>query len=153
MGKQWKQCQTLFFWVPKSLQMVTAAMKLKDAYSLEGFPGSSDGKASAYNERDPGSIPGWERSPGEGNGNQLQYSCLDNSTQKSLAGYSPWGRKESDTTKQLSLIHTICQYLNQIMMFSKALRLLKVPAHISALTVFILSFHSPMTDFDFMFNV
>ena len=35
-GKQWKQCQTLFFWGPKSLQMVTAAMKLKDAYSLEG---------------------------------------------------------------------------------------------------------------------
>ena len=34
-GKQWKQCQTLFFWAPKSLQMVTAAMKLKDAYSLE----------------------------------------------------------------------------------------------------------------------
>ena len=36
MGKQWKQCQTLFFWAPKSLQMVTAAMKLKDSYSLEG---------------------------------------------------------------------------------------------------------------------
>ena len=36
MGKQWKQCQTLFFWAPKSLQMVTAAMKLKDTYSLEG---------------------------------------------------------------------------------------------------------------------
>ena len=35
MGKQWKQCQTLFFWAPKSLQMVTAAMKLKDAYSVE----------------------------------------------------------------------------------------------------------------------
>ena len=35
-GKQWKQCQTLFFWAPKSLQMVTAAMKLKDADSLEG---------------------------------------------------------------------------------------------------------------------
>ena len=34
-GRQWKQCQTLFFWAPKSLQMVTAAMKLKDAYSLE----------------------------------------------------------------------------------------------------------------------
>ena len=33
--KEWKQCQTLFFWAPKSLQMVTAAMKLKDAYSLE----------------------------------------------------------------------------------------------------------------------
>ena len=36
MGKQWKQCQTLFFWAPKSLQMVTAAMKLKDTYSLAG---------------------------------------------------------------------------------------------------------------------
>ena len=35
-GRQWKQCQTLFFWAPKSLQMVTAAMKLKDAYSSEG---------------------------------------------------------------------------------------------------------------------
>ena len=35
-GKQWKQCQTLFFWAPKSLQMVTAAGKLKDTYSLEG---------------------------------------------------------------------------------------------------------------------
>ena len=35
-GKQWKQCQTLFPWAPKSLQMVIAAMKLKDAYSLEG---------------------------------------------------------------------------------------------------------------------
>ena len=35
MGKQWKQWLTLFFWAPKSLQMVTAAMKLKDAYSLE----------------------------------------------------------------------------------------------------------------------
>ena len=37
MGKQWKQCQTLFFWAPKSLQMVTAAMKLKDGYSLFVF--------------------------------------------------------------------------------------------------------------------
>ena len=35
MGKQWKHGQTLFSWAPKSLQMVTAAMKLKDAYSLE----------------------------------------------------------------------------------------------------------------------
>ena len=35
-GKQWKQSQTLFFWAPESLQMVIEAMKLKDAYSLEG---------------------------------------------------------------------------------------------------------------------
>ena len=43
-----------------------------------GFPGSSDGKASAYNVGHPGSIPGSGRSPGEGNGNPLQYSCLEN---------------------------------------------------------------------------
>ena len=40
--------------------------------------GGSGGKASAYNARDPGLIPGSERSPGEGNGNPLQYSCLEN---------------------------------------------------------------------------
>ena len=37
MGKQWKQCQTLFFWAPKSLQMVTAAMKLKDTPWKESY--------------------------------------------------------------------------------------------------------------------
>ena len=42
------------------------------------FPGGSDGKASAYNAGDPGSIPGSGRSPGEGNGNPLHYSCLEN---------------------------------------------------------------------------
>ena len=51
--------------------------KLKDAYSLD-FPGGSDGKASAYNVGDPGSIPGLGRSPGDGNDNLLQYSCLEN---------------------------------------------------------------------------
>ena len=42
------------------------------------FPGGSDGKASAYSVGDPGSIPGSRRSPGEGNGTPLQYSCLEN---------------------------------------------------------------------------
>ena len=42
------------------------------------FPGGSDGKASAYNVGDPGSIPGLGRSSGEGNGNPLLYSCLEN---------------------------------------------------------------------------
>ena len=42
------------------------------------FPGGSDGKASAYNAGVPGSIPGSGRFPGEGNGNPLQYSCLEN---------------------------------------------------------------------------
>ena len=42
------------------------------------FPGSSDGKESACNVGDSGLIPGWGRSPGGGNGNPLQYSCLEN---------------------------------------------------------------------------
>ena len=50
--------------------------------------------------RDVGSIPGWGRSPGEGNGNPPQYSCLENPHgQRSLVGYSPEGHKESDTTE------------------------------------------------------
>ena len=44
----------------------------------KGFPGGSDGKASAYNVGDQGSIPGSGRSSGEENGNPLQYSCLEN---------------------------------------------------------------------------
>ena len=50
-------------------------------YSIEfgGFPGGSDGKESACNSGDPGSIPGWGRSLGEENSNPLQYSCLENS--------------------------------------------------------------------------
>ena len=43
---------------------------------LSGFPGGSDGKVSASNAGDLGSVPGLGRSPGEGNGNPLQYSCL-----------------------------------------------------------------------------
>ena len=55
-----------------------------------GFPGGSDGKESACNAGDLDSIPGLGRSPGEGNGNSLQYSCLENPYgQRSLAGYSP----------------------------------------------------------------
>ena len=42
------------------------------------FPSGSDGTVSVYNQGDPGSIPGLGRSPGEGNGNPLQYSCLEN---------------------------------------------------------------------------
>ena len=44
-----------------------------------GFPGNSNGKESACNAGDLGLIPGSGRSPGEGNGNPLQYSCLENS--------------------------------------------------------------------------
>ena len=58
------------------------------------FPGGSDGKEFACNAGDLGLIPGMGRSPGEGNANPLQYSCLENlQAQRSLAGYSLRGRK------------------------------------------------------------
>ena len=60
--------------------------------------------ANVGDPRDMGSIPGLGRSPGVGNGNTLQYSCLEESHgQRSLAGYSPWGRKESDMTEQINI--------------------------------------------------
>ena len=58
----------------------------RDIYFVVNW-GSSDGKASAYNVGDPGCIPGSGRSPGEGNGNPLQYSCLENPMDRSLVGY------------------------------------------------------------------
>ena len=61
MGKQWKQCQTLFGGPPK------------------GFPGGSEVKASAWNAGDPGLIPELSRFSGEGNGYPFQYSCVENS--------------------------------------------------------------------------
>ena len=67
-----------------------------------GFPGSSAGKESAYSAEDLGLIPGWGRSSAGEHGNPLQYSCLENPHgQRSLAGYSPWGCKESDRTELL----------------------------------------------------
>ena len=55
-----------------------SCVNLSSSLSLEDFPGGSDGKASVYNPGDPGSIPGSGRSPGEGNGNPLQSSYLEN---------------------------------------------------------------------------
>ena len=48
-------------------------------FTIAGFPGGSEVKASASNAGDPGLIPGSGRSPGEGNDNPVQYSCLENS--------------------------------------------------------------------------
>ena len=63
----------------------------------QGFPGGSDGKASACNVGDLGSIPGSGRSPGEGNGNPLQYSCLENSMDRGAWHATVLGVTKSQT--------------------------------------------------------
>ena len=62
-----------------------------------GFPGSSEVKASACNEGDLGSIPGLGRSPGEGNGNPLQYSCLENPMDRGAWWATVHGVEKSQT--------------------------------------------------------
>ena len=75
------------------------------------FPDVTSGKeppANAVDIRDEHSYPGSGRSPGKGHGNSLQYSCLENPHgQRSLAGYSPWNHKQSDTTETTEHTHTI----------------------------------------------
>ena len=80
----------------------------------QDFPGGSDGKVSAYSAGDLGSIPGSGRSPGEENGNPLQYSCLEKSHgQRSLVGYIPWGHKELDTTEWLHFLSFLYMQQNK----------------------------------------
>ena len=64
-------------------------------YIILGFTGGSAGKESACNAGDPGSMPGLRRSPGEGNGNPFQYSCLESPMDRGAwqATSSPWGCK------------------------------------------------------------
>ena len=72
----------------------------------KGFSCGSDGKKSAYNTGDLDSIPESGRAPGEGNGNTPVFLPGEFHGQRSLVGYSPWDRKESDTTEQLTHTNT-----------------------------------------------
>ena len=70
-----------------------------------GFPGGSDGKESTCNAGDLGLIPGSERSPAEGNGNPLQYSCLKNSTDREAWQAMVHGVTDWNTTERISFSH------------------------------------------------
>ena len=72
-----------------------------------GFPSGSGGKESAYSVGDLGSIPGPGRSPGEVNGNPLQYSCLENSMDRGAWGDKVHGVAKSQT--RLSDYHSLTQ--------------------------------------------
>ena len=89
MGKRWKQWQILFSWTPKSQQ---------------SFPGGSDGKESACNEGDLGSIPESGRSPEEGHGNWLQYSCLEDSMDRRAWQAIVHGIRKSNAIKYTRLL-------------------------------------------------
>ena len=81
------------------------SQRLSDLAHISGdMGGGSNGKESACNARDPGSIPGLKGSFGDGNGNPLQYSCLENSTDRGAWRPTVHGQKELDTSEQLNKI-------------------------------------------------
>ena len=90
--------------VAKSRTQLSTPLTKADIFKhLMGFPSSSDGKESASNGRDLGSVSGLGRSPGEGNSNQLQYSCLENSVDRGAWQAIVYGVTKSQT--QLSDFH------------------------------------------------
>ena len=79
---------------------------LAASHLSRGFPGGSEGKESACDSGDPGSISGSGNSPGDRNRYPLQYSCLENSMDREACqAYSPWGLSQ----KQLTSRSTRCQ--------------------------------------------
>ena len=73
-----------------------------------GFPAGSDGKGSACNARDLGSVPGSGRTSGESYGYQLQYFCLENQKDREAWWVTVLGVAELDTTEQLTLSLFLC---------------------------------------------
>ena len=111
------------------------------------LPGGSAGKESACNVGDLGSIPGSGRSPGEGNGNPLQYLAWTVPWTEEPAGYSTWGQKELDMTEQPTVLYLAYQNQN----FSPTIcsgvmhwtiQILTVVSQYYLLTLMKLTFHS-----------
>ena len=117
MGERRRKLEETAVWmciqiIEKIRRVSNRNQRYKRNYFLwrKEFSGGSDGKTSAYSVGDPGSIPGSGRSPGEGNGNPLEYSCLKNPTDRGAWHNSPWGCKELDMTERLSVHTTACAH-------------------------------------------
>ena len=92
-----------FLLLLRSWPSLLPAQPSVSAFTTQCFPRGSAVKEMPANAQHAGLIPGSGRPPGEGHGNPLQYSGLENPHgQRSLVGYSPWGRKELDTTERLN---------------------------------------------------
>ena len=87
--------------------------KQSDMTSNEGFPGTSDSKESAYNVGDLGSIPGLGRSPGGGNGNPLQYFCLENFMDRGAWWATVLGSQSQMQLQNLMQLSLSLQYFHQ----------------------------------------
>ena len=87
---------------------------LRILWVLLSFPGGSDGKDSACNAGDLGSIPASRKSPREGNGNLLQYSCLENSDRGAWWAVVHQGCNESDMTEATYTATTATGFFEQI---------------------------------------
>ena len=102
-GKEWWLILCINLTEPWDIQVSGQTFFWVFLWGSLSLLGGSDGKEAACNVGDLDSIPGLGRSPGGGHVNPLQYSCLENPHgQRSLAGYTPWGCKQLDTTEQLS---------------------------------------------------
>ena len=91
-----------------------------------GFPGGSEDKASACNAGKPGSIPGLGRSPGEGNGNPLQYSCLEKPMDRGAWQATVHGVAKSRTRlSNFTFTFTFKRIIDHIKIISKGIEIIK----------------------------
>ena len=113
---------TLDIWFTTLSIALWPSYDFQEEIKYEFFPGDSDGKESACNVGDLGLIPELGRSPGEGNSYPPVFLPGEFNGQRSLAGYRPWGCKQSDVTKWLTL-SLLCAKLTSLTFLFLKIRL------------------------------